>query len=73
VGLQVGDTLSLIRIQEVIIARKGEHPTNAITLLEELGSALKVSGYDTKAKVQSLIDTVKMEVTSEWEHKTYTP
>lgn len=73
VGLQVGDTLSLTSIEALIIAHKGGTPTNAVTLLEELGQALNVSGYNTKAKVQSLIDTVKMEVTAEWENATQNP
>jgi bifunctional DNA-binding transcriptional regulator/antitoxin component of YhaV-PrlF toxin-antitoxin module len=72
-GLRIGDDLSLANLHGVIIARKAGNDMGAVSLLEELGKSLNRAGYNTKEKVESLIDTVKMEVVEEWENKTHQP
>ncbi len=73
VGLQIGDTLNITNLQGTIIARKSGDSPNTIDFFKELGRSLNASGYNTREKVQSIIDAVKMEVTEEWENKTHKP
>lgn len=67
-GLQIGEALRITNIRGLIIVHEA-NGISAVDLLEELGKALNESGYNTREKVHSLIDEVKMEVTEEWENR----
>ncbi len=49
-----------------VIEKKLDPSKSAFDMLEELGQALRAAGYDTREKIDQLVDEVKLEVTEEW-------
>ena len=65
--LDTGDHLFVIELSnDTIVLKKLDATKNARDLLNELGAALRAAGYDTREKVDQLVDEIKREVTEEW-------
>ncbi len=67
IHLVKGDLLFVSELSaDSIVLKKIDPSKSAIDMLEELGAALRAAGYDTREKVDQLVDEVKLEVTEEW-------
>ncbi len=67
IHLATGDWLFVTELSEdSIVLKKLDPSKSAFDMLEELGQALRAAGYDTREKIDQLVDEVKLEVTEEW-------
>jgi len=65
--LGTGDLLFVVELSEdTIVLKKLDETKSALDMLQELGVALGAAGYDTREKVDQLVNEVKREVTEEW-------
>ena len=65
--LGIGDLLFVVELSEdTIVLKKLDPSKTALDMLQELGVALRAAGYDTREKVDQLVNEIKREVTDEW-------
>ena len=67
--INAGDLVDVIDVNGAIIIKKIDTDIDVKKAIQEFGSLLRESGYDTREEITRMVDEVKEEVAEEWEEK----